>query len=102
MEPAGFGLATLILLTYSVNAVLKRAAPARKGFPTCQQCGRIGTRVTNLGPDLPFEIGVYLSKYGLPEKVVSRYLCPRGCSEMWYVPRLGDAERGVFVSNRLN
>ena len=103
MEPmvsAGF----LVLFAFGIAllALMKWAQPQR-GFPYCRRprCGKTCIRKSAEGRTLPFEIQMYLACYKLPEHVVSRYVCPKGHTEVWYVSRLGDVERGILISRDL-
>ena len=102
MDQSVMLIATLVLFGLGLNALLKKASPAGKGFPTCIECGNVGKRQPLGGDDLPDEIEYQLHKLKLPaDKVVSRYVCPKGCTHMWYLPRIGDMDKGVIRSRRL-
>ena len=102
MEQSVMPIATLILFGFGLNTLLKKASPKRNGFPTCIECKSVGKREPLDGYDLPDEIEYQLSKLKLPaDKVVNRYVCPKGCTQMWYLPRLGDMEKGIVRSRRL-
>ena len=96
-----YAVAGIILFGYGVILILKRLTPKKKGFPTCFECGKVGVRVP-LGKDkLPDEIEYQLQKIGLSaEKVVTKFMCPKGCTFMWYMPRLGTMDRGMLKSRK--
>ena len=109
MEQSILPIATLALFAYGANTLLKYASSRnsyKRGgtFPKCLQCGNGGVKV-NLAHgvhELPDEIEYRVNKLGLdPEKVVTRYVCVKGCTQMWYLPRLGDMEKGIVRSQRL-
>ena len=108
MEQSVLPLAALILLSYGGNTLLKKASSMNRyksnNFPKCPACGSIGMATTlneHIIP-LPDEIEFRVSKLKLePAKVVTRYVCPKACTNMWYMPKLPDMEKGILRSRRL-
>lgn len=102
MDQSIMPIAALILFGFGLNSFLKKAGPKRNGFPTCFECKRVGVRQELGHNNLPDEIEYQLHKLGLPaEKVVNYYVCPIGCTHMWYLPRLGNMDKGILKSQRL-
>lgn len=95
----------LIAIGVSLNSLMKWAQPKQpKGdFPRCMTPGCVRTciRQSAEGRIMPSQVIGYLIDHDLRPNVVTRYVCPKGHTEVWYVPRLGDAERCCLVSRNL-
>lgn len=101
MEPTVLiGFLGLFAYGTGLLALMKWGQPKR-GFPYCRQCYKTCRRTSAEGKRPPAGIKAYLDDYQLPEHAASRYVCPRGHTEVWYAPRFGDAERGVLISKDL-
>jgi hypothetical protein len=89
--------AFLIVFTVVFNLFLEWSRHQKKRFPWCRRCG-CQMYATPLVKELvPEEVQGHLVRHNLPYLVVNRYVCPRGHSQMWHVPRLGTAAKGVMV-----
>ena len=91
--------ALLIALIVVVNK-LPIECNSRRGFFWCRKC--LPKRDTmEKAPlkeaPLPYEVILYLSKHRLPAHVVSRYVCRRGHTQIWFIPKLGKTDKSMFV-----
>jgi hypothetical protein len=97
----GYILAAIVLFFVLVDRLLGKAIPKSR-FPVCLTCGRTCQgRPLQSGVVMPKRIRNYLKLHGLPESIVSRYVCPRGHVLIWYAPRVGEALKGAMVAQRL-
>ena len=100
MDYVGALLGGFVLLGVTVDGVLRKfAKPARK-FPWCWTCGNHMTAV-GLPKFMPGEVVNHLDKYGLPTVVASRFICPKGHYQLWFVPRFGNTEKAFFLQEEL-
>ncbi len=96
MEYASLFVAGLAVFTVAFNSFLKWAEQPKKRFPWCRNCKSNMYRVSILDAHLPYEVQRYLSDYQLPSSVLSKFNCPKGDTELWFIPRLGNATKGLF------
>ena len=101
MDQAGIFLGGLVLLAITVDGLLRRVEKSARKFPWCRTCGKHMNTVTTLPRVLPAEIRLYLDRHQLPTSVVSRFICPKGCYQLWFIPRFGNAERAFFLREEL-
>ena len=101
MEQTLLCVVALIVFTVYLNLILKRVEQQNRKFPWCRTCGRTMYRTTATPRFTPHEAQEYLSKHKLPEHLLSSYVCPRGHTQMWHVPRLGDTQQGVMIVHDL-
>jgi hypothetical protein len=76
---------------------LKGLGRSGRNWPWCPECKRVLERLYFVDGYLPPEIDRYLAKHRLPRNIVSSYVCKAGHARAWYVPRVGDADKGVFI-----
>jgi hypothetical protein len=95
MDYAGVFLGGLALLAMVSDKLLRQVQQSARKFPWCRTCGKNMVQVA-LPKDLPGEVTKHLDKHGLPPTVVSRFMCPKGDYQLWYVPRFGN-ERAFFL-----
>jgi len=97
MDYAGAFLGGLIVLGVATNELLKKVSlkPSQK-FPSCRTCGRHMVHV-GLPNILPLEVLRYLDAYRLPAAVVSRFICPKGDYQLWFIPKFGNTEKAFFL-----
>jgi hypothetical protein len=96
MDLAGAFLGGLIVLGVTTNELLKRAQKPSRKFPSCTTCGGHMVHV-GLPNNLPLAVLRYLDAYKLPVVVVSRYFCPKGHYQLWFIPKLGNTEKAFFL-----
>jgi hypothetical protein len=100
MDYVGALLGSFALLGLTVDTVLRKVAkPARK-FPWCRTCDT-NMIAAGLPKFMPGEVVRYLDKYGLPTIVASRFICPKGHYQLWFVPKLGNTEQPFFMKEGL-
>jgi hypothetical protein len=96
MDFVGAFLGGLIVLAVITNELLKRAQKPSQKFPSCRTCGRHMVHV-GLPNVLPLDVLRYLDAYRLPAVVVSRFICPKGDYQLWFIPKFGNTERAFFL-----
>ena len=96
MDYVSLSVAGLALFAVFHHAVVGRFIKSTQRFPTCRKCGKNMVKIP-LTDKFPAEIQDFLDKHKLPPMVVSRYCCSRGCYQAWYIPRMGNEEKGLFV-----
>ena len=100
MDNAGIFLGGLILLGVVSDMVMKKISQSGRQFPWCRTCGRNMVSV-ELPEILPVEVRHHLERYGLPTTVASKYVCPKGDYQLWYIPRFGSTEQAFFLKERM-
>ena len=101
MDQAGIFRGGLVLLAITVDGLLRRVEKSARKFPWCWTCGKHMYTVTTLPRVLPAEMRQYLYRHQLPASVVSRFICPIGHYQLWFIPRFGNAERAFFLREEL-
>ena len=96
MDYAGAFLGGLIVLGVTTNELLKKTHKSSKKFPSCRTCDRPMVHV-GLPNVLPLEVLRYLDAYRLPAAVVSRFICPKGDYQLWFIPKFGNTEKAFFL-----
>ena len=100
MDYVGVLLGSFALLGITVDGILRKVAkPARK-FPWCMTCGK-NMNAVGLPKFMPGEVTRHLDEHGLPTVVASRFICPKGCYQLWFVPKLGNTEQPFFLREGL-
>ena len=87
----------LIVFGFAVHLLMKRFEKSARRFPWCKNCGKNMVKM-QLADNLPAEIQTFLDKHKLPSIVVSKYVCPGCYRRLWFIPRFGEAEKGLFVT----
>ena len=100
MDDPGIFLGGLILFGIVSDRILKRVSESGRRFPWCRTCGKNMESVA-LPKDLPEGVRNYLDNHGLPTIVVSRFVCPKGDYQLWYIPKFGNAEKPFFLREEL-
>jgi hypothetical protein len=100
MDSVGFFLGGLIVLGITVNELLKKVEKSYRKFPCCKTCGKNMIHVT-LPKVLPKDVLWYLGKHELPAAVASRYICPKGDYQLWFIPKFGNTEKAFFFREEL-
>jgi hypothetical protein len=100
MDVVGSLLGGLALLGIVTDTLLRKVAkPARK-FPSCRTCG---TSMYTAKPSrfMPGEVSRYLDQHGLPTLAASRFMCPNGHYQLWFIPKFGNTEKAFFLKEEL-
>ena len=100
MDSVGALLGGFALLGITVDGILRKFAKPLKKFPSCWTCGNHMTSV-GIPKFMPGEIVNHLDKYGLSTAAASRYICPKGHYQLWFVPRFGNTEKPFFFKEEL-
>jgi hypothetical protein len=102
MDNVSYLLAGLILFGFTVHGLLNRYDKSVRKFPWCKEPGCGLTMVKAPIPKvLPDQVRWYLMAHDLPATVVTRYKCPRGHYQLWYIPKFGNTERAFFLREEL-
>jgi hypothetical protein len=87
-------IALLLVCIVIVNALPQ----GRKTSPFwCRKCKGAMDRGSHVGRALPQEVYAFLHRHNLPTYVVTRYVCPKGHTQLWFVPKLGNTDKSMFV-----
>ena len=100
MDHVGALLGGFALLGLTVDGILRKFAKPPKKFPSCWTCGSHMTAV-GLPKFMPGEVVNHLDKHGLPTVTASRFICPKGHYQLWFVPRFGNTETPFFFREEL-
>lgn len=100
MDYVGYLLGGLTVLGITVDGLLKKVERSARKFPWCKTCGKNMVAVP-LPKVLPDEVLKYLDKYRLPAAVTSRFICPKGDYQLWFIPRFGNTEQAFFLKEQL-
>jgi len=100
MDYAGLFVGGLMLLAIISYGLLSWIMKSARKFPWCLTCGKNMT-TTSLPMFMPGEVVKHLGKYSLPMAAASRYICPKGHYQLWFVPRFGNTEKAFFLREEL-
>ncbi len=100
MDNVGLFLGGLVVLGIVSDKLLRKVNKSARKFPWCRTCGKNMVTV-GLPKFMPEAIIKYLDQYELTPAVVSRFICPRGDYQLWFIPRFGDTERAFFLREEL-
>ena len=100
MDYVGSLLGGFMLLGIVVEGLVRKVEkPARK-FPWCKTCG---TNMITAEPSrfMPGEVSRHLDQHSLPTEAASRFKCPKGHYQLWFIPKFGNTERAFFLREEL-
>jgi hypothetical protein len=100
MDYVGVLLGGFVLLGLFTDGLLRRLEKPAQKFPSCRTCGNHMITV-GLPKFMPGEVLNHLDKYGLPTVAASRFICPKGHYQLWFVPRFGNTEQAFFLKEEL-
>lgn len=100
MDSVGAFLGGLALLGITVDGIVRKVEKRSRKFPWCRSCGRNMTAV-GLPKFMPGEVVSHLDRHGLPTFTASRFICPNGHYQLWFVPKFGNTERAFFMKEEL-
>jgi hypothetical protein len=93
-------LCVLVVLAATSDRILRKFETSSRKFPWCRTCGR-HMASDQLPRTLPDEVRKHLDKYGLPQVIVSKFICPKGHYRLWYVPKVSSTENPFFYKEEL-
>jgi hypothetical protein len=100
MDYVGPLLGSLLVFGFVVDGLLRKGQKkSRKGF-YCRTCGK-DLFTAGITKFMPGEVSNFLDKYGLPTIAASRFICPNGHYQLWFVPRFGNIEKAFFFREEL-
>jgi hypothetical protein len=100
MDQVGALLGGFALLGIIVDMLLKKFGRTSSKFPQCRSCGR-QMQTAGLPMFMPGAVVNHLDMHGLPTAAASRFICPNGHYQLWYVPRFGNTEKAFFLKEEL-
>jgi len=100
MDYVGSFLGGLAILGIIFDMLLRRFQKSARKFPWCRTCGNNMITV-GLPKFMPGEVIRHLDKYGLPVVAASRFMCPKGHYQLWFVPKFGNTENAFFLREEL-
>jgi len=50
---------------------------------------------------VPGPVSNHLDQHGLPTIAASRFICPKGHYQLWFVPKFGNTEKAFFMKEEL-
>jgi len=100
MDHVGALLGGFALLGIVTDGLLRTVEKKARKFPWCKTCGK-NMIAAGLPKFMPGEVVNHLDKYGLPTIVASRFICPKGHYQLWFVPRFGNTEKAFFLREEL-
>ncbi len=100
MNAVGAFLGGLVVLGVAADGLLKKFQKTSQKFPWCLTCGNHMMHV-GLPNVLPLDVLRYLDKHGLPVAVASRFICPKGHYQLWFIPKFGNTEKAFFLREAL-
>lgn len=100
MDHVGVLLGSLALFGITVDGLLRKVEKKARKFPYCRTCG---LNMNTAGPSkfMPGEVRRYLDQYNLPAVAASRFTCPKGHYQLWFIPKFGNTEKAFFLKEEL-
>jgi hypothetical protein len=100
MDHVGVLLGGFALLGIVTDGLLRHVEKKARKFPYCRNCGR---NMDAAGPSkfMPGEVSRYLDQYNLPAIAASRFTCPKGHYQLWFIPKFGNTEKAFFLKEEL-
>ena len=100
MDHVGVLLGGFALLGIVTDGLLRKVEKKARKFPYCRTCGM---NMYSAGPSkfMPGEVSRYLEQHNLPTIAVSRFVCPKGHYQLWFIPKFGNTEKAFFMKEEL-
>jgi hypothetical protein len=100
MDHVGVLLGSMALFGITVDGLLRKIEKKARKFPYCRMCG---LNMNAAGPSkfMPGEVSRYLDQHNLPAVAASRFTCPKGHYQLWFIPKFGNTERAFFFKEEL-
>ena len=100
MDYMGYFVGGLVVLGMISDKLLRKVENSARKFPWCKTCGKNMVSVS-LSKTMPEEVRKYLDKYELPAVAASRFICPKGDYQLWFIPKFGNTEKAFFLREEL-
>ena len=100
MDYVGALLGSFAIFGFVVDGLLRKTAKKSRRFLTCRTCGK-EMHAAGVTKFVPGEVSNYLDKYGLPTIAASRFVCPNGHYQLWFVPKFGNTEKAFFLKEEM-
>ena len=100
MDYVGALLGSFVVFGFVVDGLLRRTAKKSRRFLTCRTCDQ-ELHAAGVSKFMPSEVSNYLDKHGLPTPAASRFVCPKGHYQLWFIPKFGNTERAFFFKEEL-
>jgi len=100
MDYVGALLGGLALLGIVTDGLLSKVEKSARKFPWCSTCGR-NMNTVGLSKFMPGEVSRYLDRYDLPTVAASKFICPKGHYQLWFIPKFGNTGKAFFLREEL-
>ena len=100
IDHVGVMLGSFAVLGFVMDGLLRKVSKKAQKFPYCRTCG-VNMLAVGIPKFMPSEVSNYLDKYGLPTIAASRFICPRGHYQLWFIPKFGNTEKAFFLREEL-
>jgi hypothetical protein len=100
MDYVGALLGSFVVFGFVVDVFLRKGHKKSQKFPCCRTCDK-PMFTAGIPKVVPSEVSNYLDKYGLPTLAASRFICPEGHYQLWFVPKFGNTEKAFFLKEEL-
>ena len=100
MDYVGALLASFVVFGFVVDGLLRKGQKKSRKFPYCRTCGK-DMFTAGIPKFVPGEVSNFLDKYGLPTVAASRFICPEGHYQLWFIPKFGNTEKAFFLREEL-
>ncbi len=100
MDYVGVLLGGCALLGITVDGLLRKFEKPVRKFPWCRTCG-MNMTIAEPSKVMPGEVSRHLDKYNLPTLAASRFKCPKGHYQLWFIPKFGNTEKAFFLREEL-
>ena len=100
MDYVGALLGGLVLFGITLDTVLRKVVKPTRKFPYCRTCEK-EMFTAGIPKFVPSEVSNFLDKYGLPTVAASRFICPEGHYQLWFIPKFGNTEKAFFLREEL-
>jgi hypothetical protein len=100
MDYVGALLGGLALLGITIEGLLRTVEKSARKFPWCSTCG-MNMNTVGLSKFMPGDVSRYLDRYDLPTVAASKFICPKGHYQLWFIPKFGNTEKAFFLREEL-
>jgi hypothetical protein len=100
MDHVGVLLGSMAIFGITVDGLLRKFEKKARKFPYCRTCG-MNMNAVGASKFMPGEVSRYLEQYNLPAIAASRFTCPKGHYQLWFIPKFGNTERAFFLKEEL-
>lgn len=97
-------LATVSVISAGITVMLLerfviKSKPKGDWIPVCFTDGRLMVKVYPT-KDMPDKIKHYLATYGLPRKVLQKWVCKKCGRELWIAPQVEDMTDRLYATRK--